>query len=83
MSDIRGLKILQYNVQRRKDAVMAPLLENNEARDIDVLAIQEPARNLINGTSYNYSASRFHLAHCGDPEARTCFYINKRLDPGS
>lgn len=83
MSRTRGLKILQYNVQRRKDAVMAPLLESKEVKDMDVLAIQEPARNLMNKTSYNPSTSRFHLAHGGDPEARTCFYINKRIEADS
>ena len=81
MSGTTGLKILQYNVQKKKDAVMAPLLEDESARDIDVFAIQEPSRNSMNGTSFNPSSSRFYLAHSGEPEARTCFYISKRLDP--
>ena len=81
MSGTPHLKILQYNVQRKKDAVMAPLLKDEDVKDIDVLAIQEPARNLMNRTSYNTSTGKFHLAHGGDPEARTCFYVNKRIDP--
>jgi hypothetical protein len=51
---------------------MARLLENEDVKDMDVLAIREPARNLMNRNSYN---TRFH------PEARTCFYVNKRVDP--
>ena len=80
MSNIIGLKILHYNVQKKKDTVIAPLLENKIIKDIDILAIQEPARNGINSTLYNPSSSRFHLAHSGKREARTCFYINKRID---
>ena len=80
MSDTTSLKILHFNV-RRKEAVMAPLLEDDRIKNIDVLAIQEPVRNRANNTSYNPSSSRFHLAHCGDIEARTCLYINKRMDP--
>ena len=75
-----GLKILYYNVQKKKDTVMAPLLKNEIVKDIDILAIQELARNKINNTSYNPSSSRFYLAHCGDKGARTCFYINKRIN---
>ena len=80
MSNTKGLKILHFNV-RKKEAVIAPLLENDQVKDIDVLAIQEPVRNRANKTAYNPSSSRFYLAHCGDIEARTCLYINKRIDP--
>ena len=37
----------------------------------------------MNNTSYNPGSSRFILAHNGDKEARTCFYINKRIDSNS
>ena len=60
---------------------MAPLLKNESIKEMDVLAIQEPARNQINETSYNPSLSRFHLVYCDNKEARTYFYINKRIDP--
>lgn len=39
MSGTTGLKILQYNVQKKKDTVMAPLLKNKIIKDIDILAI--------------------------------------------
>ena len=59
---------------------MASLLKNELIKEMDVLAIQEPARNQINETLYNPSLSRFHLVYCGNKEARTYFYISKRID---
>ena len=62
---------------------MTPLLEDPSVKEIDVVAIQEPFRNLINDTTYNPSSSRFHLAYSSDLEARTYFYINKRIETDS
>ena len=39
------LRIIQYNVRKEKDAVMAPLLEDAKEQGIHVLAIQEPWQN--------------------------------------
>ena len=80
MSDIKGLKILHFNI-RKKEAVIVLLLEYDRVKDIDVLAIQELVRNRANQISYNPSSSRFHLVHCGDIEARTYLYINIRINP--
>lgn len=83
MSIHRNLRIVQYNVHKSKDKVMAPLLEERHIQDVDILAIQEPTYNISNGTTYNPSTSGFFLAHKGGQKVRTCFYINKRLDPSS
>ena len=37
----------------------------------------------MNNISYNLGSSRFILAHNGDKEVRTYFYINKRIDSDS
>jgi len=37
-----GLKILQYNVMRSRDEVMATLLRDPKIQDYDILALQEP-----------------------------------------
>ena len=37
----------------------------------------------MNGTTYNPSSSRFYLAYSSDLEARTYFYINKRIETDS
>ena len=63
--------------------MITPLLEDPSVKEMDVVAIQEPSRNSMNGTTYNPSSSRFHLAHSGDLEARTYFYINKRIETDS
>ena len=80
MSKDNTLKILQYNVRKSKDGVMAPLLEEQEVQDYDILAIQEPSHNSFNGSTYNPSSSKFLLTHKSGPDVRTCFYVNKRMD---
>ena len=83
MSKDSLLSVLQYNVRKSKDGVMAPLLEEQEIQDYDILAIQEPSYNSFNKSTYNPSSSKFLLAHESGPDVRTCFYINKRMDPAS
>ena len=74
------LKVLQYNVRKSKDGVIAPLLEEQEVQDFDILAIQEPSFNSFNESTYNPSSSRFLLAYKSGLDIRICFYINKRMD---
>ena len=75
------MKVLQYNVRKSKDGVIAPLLEEQEVQDFDILAIQEPSFNSFNESTYNPSSSRFLLAYKSGLDIRICFYINKRMDP--
>ena len=63
--------------------MITPLLEDPSVKEIDIVAIQEPSRNSMNGTTYNPSSSRFYLAYSSDLEARTYFYINKRIETDS
>ena len=42
MNSKTTLKILQYNVRKSRDVVMATLLRGPRVIDYDVLAIQEP-----------------------------------------
>lgn len=83
MNKEKPFTILQYNIRKEKDGVMAPLLEDKEVKDIDILAIQEPCGHPINQTSYNLGSSGFHLVHLGGPGVRTCFYVNKKIDTDS
>ena len=39
------LRILQYNVQKSRDVVLASLFQNSKTLEYDILAIQEPWRN--------------------------------------
>ena len=42
MSRSTTLKILQYNVRKSRDTVIATLLRDEKVMEYDILAIQEP-----------------------------------------
>lgn len=83
MTSSKTLTILQYNVRKSRDTVMATLLRDERVLEIDVLAIQEPWRNPFIDTTHHPAKDRFHLCYPAssyDEPARVCFFINKRLD---
>jgi hypothetical protein len=80
------LTILQYNVRKSRDEVMTTLLRDPKIQDYDILAIQEPWRNLFTSTTYNLVTDTFHLCFPRDSRealARVCFFVNKRIDQAS
>lgn len=77
----RELRILQYNVHKSKDVVLADLFQKPGIAKYDILAIQEPWRNPFIDTTYHPLKSHFHLLYLADPMTRVCFFINKRIDP--
>ena len=81
MMEQGNLRILQYNVQKSREVVLASLFQQSEIRDYDILAIQEPWRNPFTNTTYHPLKADFHLLYMDDPTTRVCFYINKRLNP--
>jgi exonuclease III len=77
------LSILQYNVHKSRDMVMASMLRDPRIHEYDILAIQEPWRNPFAATTHHPAKSVFHLCCPAEEEAgpaRVCFFINKRLD---
>jgi hypothetical protein len=73
------LRVLQYNIQKSKDKVMAPLLADKITASYDILALQEPWQNPFKNATYCPSSSAFYAAY--DNQARrSCFLINKSLD---
>ena len=84
MNQTTTLSILQYNVRKSRDTVMATLLRDPNAAEIDVLAIQEPWRNPYTATTHHPTKDIFHLCYPADDgaarPARVCFFVNKRLD---
>ena len=48
-----GIKILQYNVMKSRDIVMAILLRDPRIQEYDILAFQEPWRNPVISTIHN------------------------------
>jgi len=82
--DKDGLKILQYNVRKSRDEVMATLLRDPKIQEYDILALQEPWRNPFISTTHNPISHLFHLCFpkdSRDAPARVCFFISKRIDP--
>jgi len=80
MTRDQSLNILQYNVQKSRDVVLASLFQDRWISEYDVLAIQEPWRNPVIATSYHPLKTHFHLTYFDDKETRVCFYINKQID---
>lgn len=83
MNSKTTLKILQYNVRKSRDTVMATLLRDPRVMDYDVLAVQEPWRNPFMSTTHHPAKAQFHLCYPAAIEggpARVCFFVNKRLD---
>jgi hypothetical protein len=77
------LSILQYNVRKSRDIVMATMLRDPRIHEYDILAIQEPWRNPYMATTHHPAKDVFHL--CCPPgdeagPARVCFFVNRRID---
>ena len=83
MTRHQELRILQYNVQKSRDVVLASLFKDRRILEYDILAIQELWRNPFINTSYYPLKRHFHLTYLEDSSTRVCLYINKRLDPST
>ena len=83
MNKHNTLSILQYNVHKSRNMVMASMLRDPRIHEYDILAIQEPWRNPFVATTHYLAKRVFHLCCPAGSEAgpaRVCFFINKRLD---
>jgi exonuclease III len=77
------LNILQYNVRKSKDMVMASLLRDPGTNDFDIIAIQEPWKNPCTATTHHPVEDKFHLCYLiGDTEGplQVCFFIKNKID---
>jgi exonuclease III len=74
-----SVKILQYNVNKSKNKVLAGLLADPRVREFDIIAVQEPWRNPYNLTAYSTRDSGFHLVDIRDKDSRVSTYVNKRI----
>ncbi|KFY28958.1 hypothetical protein V491_00241 [Pseudogymnoascus sp. VKM F-3775] len=70
------LRILQYNVQKSRDVVLASLFQDPRILEYNVLAIQEPWRNPFIATSYNPLKAHFQLTYLDDTATRSTIYRN-------
>ena len=80
-----NLKILQYNVHKSKDIVMALLLREPNIKSYEILAIEEPWQNNFTSTTHHPLKDSFRLYYPGldsqEEKARVCFFVNKRFKP--
>lgn len=84
MTTLDTLSILQYSVQKSYGQVMAPLFADDAfISSFDIVAIQEPWRNTYQNTTHHPRKDLFALAYLDHPQTRVCFFISKRLKPGS
>lgn len=83
MVEHQELRILQYNVWKSKDVVLASLFQDRWITDFDLISVQEPWRNPYVATTYHPLKAHFHLTYLEDKETRVCFYINRRIDPST
>jgi exonuclease III len=74
-----ALRILQYNVNKLRNKVLAALLEDQRLKTYDVIAIQEPWRNPFDSQTYNPRDSGFHLINLKRADSRVSIYINKDI----
>ncbi|KAK4075525.1 hypothetical protein Purlil1_12650 [Purpureocillium lilacinum] len=65
-----GLRILQYNVWKSRDVVLASLFQNQRILEYDILAIQEPWRNPFIATTYHPLKGHFHLTFLDNDATR-------------
>ncbi len=77
------LNVLQYNVRKSGNRVMAPLLADPRVSQFSLLAIHEPFHNSFNNSTHNPSYTSFHLFHPGVKKSCVCFFINKSVFPCS
>ena len=79
---INRLRVLQYNIQKSKDKIMAFLLVDKATALYNILALQELWQNPYKNTIYCLSLSVFYIVY-NNQERRSCFLINKNLDINS
>ncbi|KAI9035708.1 uncharacterized protein KD926_002959 [Aspergillus affinis] len=81
----RPLHVLQYNVNRSKDRVMAQFLRDPAVLEADIIFIQEPWDNPFQDST-NYPAKATHQllyptrTDIGDERARVCLFIWRQID---
>jgi ribonuclease HI len=78
------LEIIQYNVHRSKDVVIADFLRNPRVLEADVIAIQEPWENPYTETTHHPAKATHELVYptsneCQGERTRVCMLISKQI----
>jgi hypothetical protein len=78
------LEIIQYNVHRSKDVVMADFLRNPRVLEADIIAIQEPWEKPYTETTHHPAKATHELVYltsneCQGERTRVCMLISKQI----
>ena len=80
---LRELALATYNMATSYTA-MVEMLDSRQASRFQVIAIQEPYTRRLPETgitvTYQPAGTDFYAAIIDNPEAKVCFYINKKID---
>lgn len=82
----KQLQILQYNVNRSRDVVMAQFLRDPAVLQADIIAVQEPWKNPYSDTTHHPALGSHQLLYpsasdIGDQRARVALYVSRKINP--
>ena len=63
MLDTNMLSILQYNINKSREKVMASFLVDKQMLEYDIIALQEPWRNPFQHMTYHPVKDQFDLIY--------------------
>ena len=82
MSTHSQITILQYNMHKSKDLVMAPFFRDQQNDNYSVIAVQEPWINSYNPeliTTHHSNTANYELFFPTGVNPHTCFFISKQI----
>jgi hypothetical protein len=82
--DKKPPQIIQYNVHRSRDVVMAEFLRNEATQQADVIAIQEPWENPYQEATHNPTNGTHQLLYprareIGGERTRVCLLVTRKI----
>jgi hypothetical protein len=86
----QSLQIIQYNVDRSCEIVMADFLRRKEVLEADIIALQEPWRNPFKDDTHHPAKATHYMLYpppernnMEEDRARVCLFVKKALSPGA
>ncbi len=77
---IEKLYIIQYNLQKNLNVVMAPILADKQVTKFSVLAVPEPYQNSFISLTHSVSYSTSYLLHSFVLNSCVYYFINKSMN---
>lgn len=74
-----SLSILQYKMRKSRDQVIMSFFDNPRILTYNIIAIQEPWRNLEIFTTYHLNKNVIHLIYMKYASTKVCCYISNQI----